>query len=231
MRMLADRETYILDTIIRDYIAEAAPVSSHRVLEVRDFDLSPASIRNIMASLEDDGYIYQPHTSSGRVPTQKGYRYFVDYLMAEEVLSSDVEYRLDAIASLQDAVKTVAKEAHVFAMAVLQERDLFFNFGMQELLGEPEFQDPDLVRKFSGLIDTLAEHQQAYQEAIQERGFGVFIENENPLPEARCASVMVSGLRDGTGILLTIGPTRMDYERTVRILRTSAYKLNDTYDA
>jgi transcriptional regulator of heat shock response len=229
--MLTDRETYVLDAIIRDYITEAAPVSSYRVLEIRDLDLSSASIRNSMVSLEDAGYIYQPHTSAGRVPTQKGYRYFVDHLMEEETLPMHIRHKLDTVESLQDVVKMVAKEAHVFAMAALQEKDLFFNFGMQELLGEPEFQDPELVRKFSGLIDALMEHHFPYREAIQEQGFGVFIENENPLPEARCASIMVSGLQDGMGMLLTIGPTRMNYERASRILKSSAYKLNDAYYA
>ena len=75
---LDPRKAAILTAIVREYVSHAEPVSSKRVLQTTTLGVSAATIRNEMAALEEDGYIAQPHTSAGRVPTDKGYRYFVD---------------------------------------------------------------------------------------------------------------------------------------------------------
>jgi heat-inducible transcriptional repressor len=78
---LSDREHQVLEAVVRNYILSAAPTSSRFLSKQGEFDLSPASLRNIMSDLEEQGFITQPHTSAGRVPTDKGYRYYVDRLM------------------------------------------------------------------------------------------------------------------------------------------------------
>ncbi len=78
--MLDDRKAAILNAIVSEYIETAQPVGSSAVLSASDIKVSSATIRNEMANLERDGYLWQPHTSAGRVPTEKGYRYFVDRL-------------------------------------------------------------------------------------------------------------------------------------------------------
>ncbi|NIO04717.1 MAG: heat-inducible transcription repressor HrcA [Proteobacteria bacterium] len=77
----SDRTRKILKAIIRDYIALAEPVSSRRLARRYGFDLSPATIRNVMADLEEMGYLSQPHTSAGRIPTEKAFRYYVDSIV------------------------------------------------------------------------------------------------------------------------------------------------------
>ena len=81
MIKLTDRRKQILAIVVREYIATAAPVGSTAVANEHDLAVSPATIRNEMAALEADGYLTHPHTSAGRVPTIKGYRYFVEQLM------------------------------------------------------------------------------------------------------------------------------------------------------
>ncbi|HQQ06756.1 MAG TPA: HTH domain-containing protein, partial [Candidatus Omnitrophota bacterium] len=76
-----DRKNKILAATISLYIKSGNPVSSQELAQL--FGLSSATMRNIMAELEDDGYLFQPHTSAGRVPTDKGYRYYVDFLMGQ----------------------------------------------------------------------------------------------------------------------------------------------------
>ena len=73
VKLLSEREQDVLEVVIRDYIANAAPVSSERVREVSNTDASSATFRAILGNLETAGYLVQPHTSAGRVPTQKGY--------------------------------------------------------------------------------------------------------------------------------------------------------------
>ncbi len=84
---LNQRRDQIFDVIVRSYIETAEPVGSRTISKRHGLDLSSASIRNVMADLEEMGYLKQPHTSAGRVPTDKGYRYWVDRLMAREELT------------------------------------------------------------------------------------------------------------------------------------------------
>ncbi len=80
---LTDRQKLILELVIREYVASAAPVGSRALSENYDLGISPATVRNEMAALEEQGYLTHPHTSAGRIPTDRGYRYFVERLMGE----------------------------------------------------------------------------------------------------------------------------------------------------
>ena len=84
--MLTERQARILELVIREYVENAAPVGSQYISRKHEIGASPATIRNEMAELEELGYLSHPHTSSGRVPTDKGYRYYVEWLMREEEL-------------------------------------------------------------------------------------------------------------------------------------------------
>jgi heat-inducible transcriptional repressor len=86
---LTERSRKILEAIIEEYIATAQPVGSKALTRNLDLKLSPASVRNVMAELEELGYLASPHTSAGRVPTEKGYRFYVDSLLR----LSDLDYR------------------------------------------------------------------------------------------------------------------------------------------
>lgn len=85
---LNQREKAILRSIVQQFILTATPVGSRNIAKKYDIGISPATVRNIMADLEDSGYINHPHTSAGRVPTDKGYRYYVDSLMDVEKLNA-----------------------------------------------------------------------------------------------------------------------------------------------
>ena len=83
-----ERKKTILRAITDDYISTAEPVGSRTIAKKYSLGVSPATIRNEMADLEDEGYLEQPHTSAGRVPSTKGYRFYVDSLMDREMISS-----------------------------------------------------------------------------------------------------------------------------------------------
>jgi heat-inducible transcriptional repressor len=79
--MLSERAQILLKTLVERYIADGQPVGSRTLSRYSGLDLSPASIRNVMADLEDMGFVASPHTSAGRIPTPRGYRFFVDCLV------------------------------------------------------------------------------------------------------------------------------------------------------
>ena len=86
--MLDERKTAILREIVQEYIATGQPVGSSHIAALPSVRVSPATVRNEMAALEQEGYLVQPHTSAGRVPTDKGYRHFVDSIGPEGLLAS-----------------------------------------------------------------------------------------------------------------------------------------------
>ena len=106
--MLDERKLAVLRAIVQDYVGTEEPVGSRALVERHNLGVSPATVRNDMATLEEDGYIHQPHTSAGRIPTDKGYRLFVDRLAEVKPLSSPerraIRHFLDSAVDLNDVV-------------------------------------------------------------------------------------------------------------------------------
>jgi heat-inducible transcriptional repressor len=117
-RVLDDRKLAVLRAIVQDYVSTEEPVGSKTLTERHDLGVSPATIRNEMAVLEEEGYIAQPHPSAGRIPTDKGYRLFVDRLSAIKPLSTAerraIQHFLDGAVDLDDVIhRTVRLLAQV----------------------------------------------------------------------------------------------------------------------
>jgi heat-inducible transcriptional repressor len=106
--MLDDRKLAVLRAIVQDYVSTEEPVGSKSLVDRHNLGVSPATIRNDMAALEEEGYIAQPHTSAGRIPTDKGYRLYVDRLAGVRPLTSPerraIEHFLDSAVNLDDVV-------------------------------------------------------------------------------------------------------------------------------
>ena len=109
---LDERKKKILQAIVEEYIETAEPVSSGSLLEKNDLDCSSATIRNEMAELEKCGYLDKPHTSAGRVPSQKGYRYYVDELLREDKLTlKEINYIKNKLETKVNALEDLTKIA------------------------------------------------------------------------------------------------------------------------
>ncbi len=221
-----ERKENILDFIVRDFIKTAEPVSSGRVFSRKASGASPATIRNIMLELNEDGFLYQPHTSAGRAPTDKGYRYFVDNLMELKDPSSQIQRDLDRIVSgLKNEIensfielsRTLADHLKLFSGAgALNYRDKFFGYGLSEVLREPEFDEHNLAAEFADYVenikDELAESAPRDLDLTPEvslGGFGtvkIFFEDEDL---GRC-------------VLFLAGPKRMNYEKATSVLKYAA---------
>lgn len=115
---LSDREEFILRAVVHSYITTAEPVGSRSIVKRFDLDLSPATVRNVMADLEESGYLEQLHTSSGRVPTDKGYRYYVDCLMRVQQLTHNERSRIEEEFSerLNDVEAVMQQTSHLLAL-------------------------------------------------------------------------------------------------------------------
>jgi heat-inducible transcriptional repressor len=108
---LDSRARDVLREIVMQHVATGEPISSRSLAKGGRFQLSPASLRNVMADLEDAGYLAQPHTSAGRVPTDRGYRFFIDHLMKSRTLSQRERETIDEQVSHATAIDQVLHDA------------------------------------------------------------------------------------------------------------------------
>ncbi|MCK4525580.1 MAG: hypothetical protein KAU07_04015 [Candidatus Andersenbacteria bacterium] len=228
---MKERRELILGSIIREYVDSAIPVSSSLLVGKYDFDLSPATIRAEMMELENEGYLYQPHTSAGRIPTDKGFRYFVDVLMQEKELtkrernSLQVEL-LKLKAQNKMLARTTAKLLSIMsgnlAVSRVVDSDDFYKSGIQKLLSQPEFSNLDSVSKIAEVIDYLDESLDGLSKELRNKSeIEVFIGKENPINNADECSMVVSkyNLKNGEeGLFAIIGPKRMKYSRNVSLI-------------
>ncbi len=123
----SDRTRSILRAIIREYIASAEPVGSRRLVRRHGFDLSPATIRNVMADLEEMGYLAQPHTSAGRVPTAKAFRYYIDTILdvknltikeRERIRRSYHPSKIDMTETLQETCRLLSAASNYLGLVI-----------------------------------------------------------------------------------------------------------------
>jgi heat-inducible transcriptional repressor len=145
-RDLTLRERQVLGIIIQSYVVTAAPVGSRSIAKNYNLGLSDATIRNVMADLEDDGYISQPHTSAGRVPTDKGYRYYVDLIMNVSRINDEEKKRFDAdFGTLGSERKGTSADVLVSAAKVLGSISRQLSVVLSPCLSNAVFEKLDIV--------------------------------------------------------------------------------------
>ncbi|HFC36348.1 MAG TPA: hypothetical protein ENJ49_01585 [Candidatus Moranbacteria bacterium] len=224
------RQEKILQSVVEEYTLTAVPVGSRVLVEKYGIDASPATIRNEMAELEKNGYLYQPHISAGRIPTDKGYRYFVEKLMKGKDLTKREQQKmrqelLKLKAQNVRLAKTTAKLlsglSGNLAISGILDKNEFADFGMSELLDEPEFQELDEVCRLAETLDYIDEMFEKVSSELLEGDTKIFIGEENPIKNISGCSMMVSPYKLKTGergVLALIGPKRMKYAKNKSLL-------------
>jgi heat-inducible transcriptional repressor len=222
------RRKTILAATINKYIREATPVASEDIS--REFDLSSATIRNIFAELEEVGYLTHPHTSGGRIPTDKGYRYYVDFLISQMELMEEEKERIakeyrrgirrfeDALEETSEIISAVTHYAGI--VSFLEWQDKFFYRGISRILDQPEFRDSEKIRLLFKIVE-----DRRHLLGIINRDFSekvkVYIGRELGCPEMENCSLVVSGYRSKnrlSGRLAVLGPARMEYRHIIPAL-------------
>jgi len=211
-----ERHHRLLGEVVRSYVKEAEPVGS-KTLETK-LGVSSATIRNDMATLEQEGYLSQPHTSAGRVPTIKGFQYYLDNLMEvqapktteQKLLREVLRRQLEAEASAKELARqlsSLAKEAALVAFSL--ERTYYT--GLSHLFQQPEFANVNMVREIGYVVDHLDE---GLRRLFKLTGTGVQVRlgSNNPFGED-CAIIYTNIHLSKQPVLLgLLGPIRMDYE-------------------
>ena len=232
---MSERQRQILFAIVEQYAEVASPVGSN--LLAKAFNVSSATIRTEMAELERLGYITQPHTSAGRIPTDKGYRAYVNGLTEERQMSSPAEGRSErALAArvtsagvperaIRNAVDTLVELTHNLGIATIGPQ--LYMSGLSNLFGQPEFINGLQVRQVAQLLDNL---EPWLREAALNQPLSVYIGAENPIGRSAGCSLIISRFRaplNDHSYIGVLGPTRQSYRDVMTWVRRAGEELEE----
>lgn len=234
-----DRKQEILRAIVKHFIQTAEPVGSKTILVSYHFNVSPATIRNDMANLEKEGLIYQPHTSAGRIPTDEGYRLYVDEIADYKAAKKKAMIKLSMLQEqyqaqkvkrrIYDAVNLISQATDHVSFATTPDNDRTFYLGIANALRQPEFASQSI--NASQVIEVL-ERDDYFRRLLEklntDDSVKTFIGKENILEQIQSCSLMVTQYeKDGfNGYMGILGPTRMNYPFNKAILEEVKNILN-----
>ena len=243
---LSKRQEGILFAIIEEYAEMAAPVGSVTLAKL--FNVSSATIRAEMARLEDFGYIAQPHTSAGRVPTDAGYRYYVNVISehpevienyshlatgdeklldrGNRVLEVRINSQTRADFAIRGAVDSLVELTGNLGLATIG--DQLYMSGIARLFTQPEFLDTARVQAVAKLLDNL---EPWLREAATGQPLNIFIGQENPIGKTSQVSLIISRFRSpfsDRSYIGVLGPTRQNYAKVMSLVREAGRVLEKT---
>lgn len=231
---MTKRQKQILSAIIEQYAEVAVPVGSSLLAKV--FGVSSATIRAEMAELERLGYIRQPHTSAGRIPTDSGYRFYVNSLAenaqaapetrAERALTARVQHGGMPERTIRNAVDTLVELTHNLGLATIGNQ--LYISGLSNLFGQPEFvSSASQVQQVARLLDNL---EPWLREAAPNQPLSVFIGSENPIGRSAGVSLIISRFRSpfsDHSYIGCLGPTRQSYRDVMALVAHTGKTLEE----
>lgn len=240
---MTDRQREILFAIIEEYAELATPVGSVTLAKL--FDVSSATIRAEMVKLEEMGYIMQPHTSAGRVPTDAGYRLYVNQLQqnlegeshriesesgsstdrTKRVLETRIQAQTRSDYAIRSAVDSLVELTGNLGLATVGDQLYISGFG--NLFSQPEFSQSTQVQAVAKLLDNI---KPWLREVSPNETINVYIGTENPVGKTSNVSLIISRFRSpfsDHSYIGVLGPTRQSYKRVMSLVRHAGLMLED----
>ncbi len=223
--MMTERKQFLLETIIKEHIKTAQPVSSGMLVTKYKLGISPATVRNEMIELEDDGLIYQPHTSAGRLPTAAAYRLFSQEILknkkiknlkeSEESLLNQLFFKDEV--NLRKTARAISELAGASVFWAFHKNDLYYT-GLSQLFTQPEFKQTSAICDVSNIIDRMEE---IIDDIFEEISLGeqVLVGEDNPFGNFLSTILVKYKNQDAHGLFGILGPMRMDYHRNLALAR------------
>ncbi len=231
---MTERQTNILRAIVEQYAEVASPVGSSLLAKV--FKVSSATVRAEMVELERLGLITQPHTSAGRIPTDRGYRFYVNEIAgqskhtherrAERALSARVQDGGVPERTIRNAVDTLVELTHNLGIATIGNQ--LYMSGLSNLFGQPEFIGGAQVQQVARLLDNL---EPWLRETAPNEPLSVYIGSENPIGRSAHATLIISRFRSpysDRSYIGVLGPTRQQYREVMGLVRHAGEALEET---
>lgn len=213
----------LLRLVVEEYVSTGEPVGSQRLVDECRLDVSPATVRNWFAELEKIGCLMQPHTSGGRIPTEKGFQEYVEAFIQgkpapkrdHEVLAQMLQVPRQDSARLKALAKLLAERSGQAVVVGLERADTFYT-GLSQLFSQPEFKQWQRVVTLTEILDHLDDVLGALRQATYDEP-RVLLGRACPFG-AICGSVVLSV--DGA-LIGVLGPLRMNYQHVTSLLISS----------
>ncbi len=217
------RKEKILNLVIENYIGSAEPVGSKFLVSAEDLDLSEATVRNELRALEDEGYLTHPHTSAGRIPTEKGYKHYIKNLNLaksniskndSKVLANSLDKASDHELAFKNMAKTMVELSNETVVIAFSPENIYYT-GLSNLFNKPEFDELSLVADISEVFDNFEDSLEGFFEKVDNNP-QYFIGDEHPFGEM----LSVLSMRFGKdGLVAILGPKRMDYKYNFGLMK------------
>lgn len=233
-----ERQYKLLQTLIKEYIKNAHPVSSKTLAQKCGFDCSSATIRNDMVDLEDAGFIAQPHTSAGRIPTEKGYQYYIKHFIHRKELGEAKKEAVEQAMQKQEDDQREKIRRLAKALAELTDETVVVSFGgnsyytgISRMFRKPEFAEhAELMVSIGEMFDQIDDVMNSMQARVVD-DIQILIGQDNPFSSS--CSMIVSEYDlwdDGSSLLGILGPMRMDYDTNISIMEYMESLMNERYE-
>lgn len=233
-QIISPRQQDLLFAIIKEFIDTAEAVGSISLQKNLNLELSPATIRSEMADLVTLGYLFQKTLSGGRIPTTRGWRFFVDKLIElnqfeklDERLLNDLEemnkYRSDLSKLIRELIEVMAQHTSMTAVAMIQE-DIYYA-GLANLVSIPEFRDQNNLKNILNLLEDYYTLSEVMNKGVADNDVNVLIGEETGEASFMNYAIVFCELRlkgQQRGYIALIGPTRMPYQLVLPVLKLSS---------
>ncbi len=228
--MISERKKLLLEIIVKEYLKTATPVSSGVLVEKYNLDISPATVRNEMMELEDEGYIHQPHTSAGRIPTEAAYELFSGDLKDNKKRKDLKEVERESLekifkheeAAFRQTAKAIAELSGAAVFWAFNKNDLYYT-GLSNLFAQPEFNHVNVVCDVSAIIDRMEDIIDEIFEDLDD-GEQILIGSNNPF--GNFLSTVLTKYKNNklSGVFGILGPMRMDYAHNLALVEFIKHK-------
>ena len=233
MTNVTERQKNILEKLIEEHIKFALPISSTFLKERCHFPISSATIRLDFAELSKAGFLEKHYISGGRVPTDKGYRFFVDNLLEKEDFAGEEEriskeFQLifkemkkinDTFRFSHEIAKNIASFSSNLGVSYFEDFDVFWKEGWEEVVRAPEFHNLEYLKKFTELINDLEENIQKISLNGKDKKIKVYIGKESPFRRKEFSLVVGKSLTpQKQATFAVVGPKRMNFKRNISLI-------------
>lgn len=228
------RQEQLLTAILKEYTVTAEPVSSGMLAEKLGLELSSATIRNELAELEQLGFLHQPYTSAGRVPTEQAWRWYTQNLHHQQdmqkikekhVLEVIHKHRETQAELMRHLAKTIAHMANETVLVGFNRHDTYYT-GLANLFAHPEFEEMDMVQQMSKVIDRFDDVMQKMYDQV-EQDIQVLVGRDNPFSPECGVIIARYRIRDHHGVIGILGPLRQDYDQHIAMIKFATEHLNN----
>lgn len=233
---LTQRQIQIIKTIVEEFTETAEPVGSVALENKYRLGVSPATLRNEMAALEEKGFLTQPHTSAGRIPTPMAIKFYVNELMKEKELSVAEEvnvksrvwdHRFNRDDLLREATKVLSERTKALCVATTEEGQMY-HAGYANIFNDIEFQDLEIAREVFYLLDQQQRMLDIFNRAGNNSPIHILVGDEMGISLFRPVSCVFADINVGGrhGNLGIIGSSRQDYDKNIPLVRYVANLVN-----